>query len=325
MGGPSGLPGGPRLGIPRSTLGAPAVAVGMGCSMKATWRQLLEPSAPVLSKDMPSRSNSSVLGSRFHSLQAPSHALQPMHTLVSVKNPLRGGGSLYPASTAGSMGPKRLFLLTIGVSLLGPRRGTVPGENRVAARAVRSGPLAVFGYVCQEFWPSRPAPGPHVARADLRFLDVDVDVERDAEEVIRGIAHDQAVGAPVVGQPHLVDGAPRDPQRAHAIGDDDAGLDGGARGDDVGPTDVFQAAFLGQLRRHLLEHLGLQLGEVGERAAHRAGGVMLRQPARGEDDRVGILLLLRRAGVDGVGPIAVLHAGGVGLLAVQRVDRKSTR
>jgi hypothetical protein len=38
-------------------------------------------------------------GSWFHVLQATSHALQPMHTLVSVKNPIRGGWSSgWPAS-----------------------------------------------------------------------------------------------------------------------------------------------------------------------------------------------------------------------------------
>ncbi len=37
--------------------------------------------------DMPSS------GTSFHSLHATSHALQPMQTLVSVKNPFRFGGS----------------------------------------------------------------------------------------------------------------------------------------------------------------------------------------------------------------------------------------
>ena len=35
----------------------------------------------------------SSIGSVFHSLQATSHALQPMHTDVSVKKPTRGGCS----------------------------------------------------------------------------------------------------------------------------------------------------------------------------------------------------------------------------------------
>ena len=42
-----------------------------------------------MSYDVPSRSKPSA-GSWFHSLQATSQALQPMHTDVSVKNPIRG-------------------------------------------------------------------------------------------------------------------------------------------------------------------------------------------------------------------------------------------
>src|SRR4051794_23815946 len=70
------------------------------CSMNATCRQVLAPSAPVLSYDEPSRFIPSS-GIAFHSLHATSHALHPMHTDVSVKKPLRGGGSTQPASTAG--------------------------------------------------------------------------------------------------------------------------------------------------------------------------------------------------------------------------------
>ncbi|GIJ20924.1 hypothetical protein Vlu01_15480 [Micromonospora lutea] len=50
---------------------------------------------------MPSRSNPEV-GTPFHSLQATSHALQPMQTLVSVKKPILGGASTQPAEVAGS-------------------------------------------------------------------------------------------------------------------------------------------------------------------------------------------------------------------------------
>ncbi len=60
--------------------------------MNATCRQEFAVSAPVLSYDMPSRS-SPCSGTPFHSLQATSQALQPMQTLVSVKNPIRGGAS----------------------------------------------------------------------------------------------------------------------------------------------------------------------------------------------------------------------------------------
>src|ERR1043166_1952529 len=58
------------------------------CSMNATWRPVFAPSADVLSYDSPVHSTPSV-GTAFHSLQATSHALQPMHTDVSVKKPTR--------------------------------------------------------------------------------------------------------------------------------------------------------------------------------------------------------------------------------------------
>ena len=77
---------------------------GLGCSMNFTWRQVLAPSEPLLSYELPSRVKPSS-GTAFHSLQATSHALQPMHTEVSVKKPLRFGASVQPASGAGSSGP----------------------------------------------------------------------------------------------------------------------------------------------------------------------------------------------------------------------------
>src|SRR5687767_12494004 len=57
-----------------------------GCSMNATCRHEFASSRPVLSYDMPSRLKPSA-GTAFHSLQATSHALHPMQTLVSVKKP----------------------------------------------------------------------------------------------------------------------------------------------------------------------------------------------------------------------------------------------
>jgi hypothetical protein len=50
-----------------------------------TYRQFCESSCPVLSK--PSMNDGSLPESMFHCLQATSQALQPMQTLVSVKNP----------------------------------------------------------------------------------------------------------------------------------------------------------------------------------------------------------------------------------------------
>src|SRR5665811_714386 len=101
---PAVVPGGAVDGMPRSTTGAcrpvtpgSCAPSGFGCSMEAcsmnaTCRQVLAPSEPVLSYDRPRKSMPSS-GTLFHSLQATSQALQPMQTVVSVKNPSRGGWS----------------------------------------------------------------------------------------------------------------------------------------------------------------------------------------------------------------------------------------
>src|SRR5436305_7247 len=58
----------------------------VGRSTNATWRHVDAPRCTVLSYDIPvKRSPSS--GNWFHCLHATSHALQPMQTVVSVKNP----------------------------------------------------------------------------------------------------------------------------------------------------------------------------------------------------------------------------------------------
>jgi hypothetical protein len=75
-----------------SQRGSPSSGEAGGCSMNATCRHEFASNRPVLSYDIPSRLNPSA-GTAFHSLQATSHALHPMHTLVSVKNPTRGGAS----------------------------------------------------------------------------------------------------------------------------------------------------------------------------------------------------------------------------------------
>ena len=64
--------------------------IGARCSIKATWRHVSAPRPPELSWDMPVQFRPSS-GTWFHSLQATSHALQPMHSEVSVKKPMRGG------------------------------------------------------------------------------------------------------------------------------------------------------------------------------------------------------------------------------------------
>src|SRR6185312_17045715 len=60
---------------------------GFSRSMKATWRQLEAPRCAVLSYDRPVKTRPSS-GNWFHCLQATSHALQPMQTVVAVKKPL---------------------------------------------------------------------------------------------------------------------------------------------------------------------------------------------------------------------------------------------
>ena len=77
---------------------------GTRCSTNATWRQVLPLSPPVLSCELPVQLRPSS-GTSFHSLQATSHALQPMQIEVSVKNPIRGGCSVWPAAAAGSLPP----------------------------------------------------------------------------------------------------------------------------------------------------------------------------------------------------------------------------
>src|ERR1700712_4716111 len=101
--GSASAPGSENDGMPRSVAGGrdSFTRDGADCSMNATCRHVLAPSAPGLSYDEPSMSRPSS-GTPFHSLQATSQALQPMQIDVSVKKPLRGGGSTHPERTAGS-------------------------------------------------------------------------------------------------------------------------------------------------------------------------------------------------------------------------------
>ncbi len=128
--------------------------------------------------------------------------------------------------------------------------------------------------------------------------------------------------APVVGQADLVDDPAADPQRPHPVGDQHPGLDRRPGGDDRRPAAVDQPPQAGQLRADLAEHLGLELGQVAEGAAHPSGGVVLGEPVGGEHERVG-----GRAGrVEAVArPVVGLHQR-VGLAAVQVVgDRRLGR
>src|SRR5947209_4623829 len=68
---------------------------GIGRSTNETCRHVEAPRSTVLSYDMPVKANPSS-GSWFHSLHATSHALQPMQTVVSVKNPFAPMSGLFP-------------------------------------------------------------------------------------------------------------------------------------------------------------------------------------------------------------------------------------
>src|SRR4051794_40418051 len=100
-------------------------------------------------------------GTWFQVLQATSHALHPMHTLVSVKNPIRGGCSTsYPASCCTSSSRPYNELLT-------RRSPHEPDHHRGRYRPLRGdgtprrtagGPCHVGGVPagCRR---SRPCPG----------------------------------------------------------------------------------------------------------------------------------------------------------------------
>src|SRR3712207_7978072 len=59
------------------------------------------------------------------------------------------------------------------------------------------------------------------AGADLALLDEHVRVERDADEVVGGVAGHQPLATPVVRHPDLVHGPVLDAQRGQPVGDQD--------------------------------------------------------------------------------------------------------
>src|SRR5438552_2793520 len=69
-----------------------SLSTAAGFSMNATCRHVDAPSCAVLSYDMPVNENPSS-GNSFHCLHATSHALHPMHTVVSVKKPTVTGAA----------------------------------------------------------------------------------------------------------------------------------------------------------------------------------------------------------------------------------------
>src|ERR671929_2179945 len=72
----------------RSASPSPSPCSGVFCSTNATCRHEFAPRVEVLSYDSPVQTRPSS-GTRFHSLHATSHALQPMQIDVSVKKPTR--------------------------------------------------------------------------------------------------------------------------------------------------------------------------------------------------------------------------------------------
>ncbi len=188
-------------------------------------------------------------GTRFHSLQATSQALQPMQTEVSVKNPIRGPAVIAPLLPARA----RARWPSTSSTRAGPR-GRRPGRtSQVLALDSMMWTLGSPTIGSRSLAPS-PVASP------LR--------------------------APVVGQADLVDDLAADPQGPQPLGDQHPGLDRRPGGDDRRPAAVDQAPQPGQLRADLAEHLRLELGQVAEGAAHPPGGVVLGEPVGGEHERV---------------------------------------
>src|SRR3954447_20651733 len=162
-----------------------------------------------------------------------------MHTLVSVKNPMRGGGSAWPASSAtcGS-GPEKE--LPRGPAGAGRSPSPVPPGCRSSAylRAGLggdAGAFAVTGDERRQLWPPRTAARADVDGQRLDLLDVHVPVERDGRELVEGVALGDAVRAPVIGHADLVDDPPADHEWRHPVGDEHLRLDRAAGGHQRGP------------------------------------------------------------------------------------------
>src|SRR5215212_149975 len=167
---------------------------GSFCSTKATWRQEFAPSVEVLSYDSPVQTSPSS-GTRFHSLQATSQALQPMQIEVSVKKPIRSfASSPYVSGQAAGVPVDCASSLMLSSSRL-------RAPAAAPARAVRA--LADASDEVEQRLPPRSPAGLDPHRERLHLLDVDVRVERDRRQVVRAAAGRQAARAPVVRQADL--------------------------------------------------------------------------------------------------------------------------
>ncbi len=156
--------------------------------MKATCRQVEAPSEAVLSYDIPVNEKPS-LGNSFHCLQATSHALQPMHRVVSVKKPLTA-----------TLVPVLAFSRFVAVC----SAGALPCRWNVAL------PGSLIN--CGRHWlasgvSTSPASSAGLNRSGERlgFLNRHVRVRYEADQIVRRIPPDQTIARPIVRQPDLMD------------------------------------------------------------------------------------------------------------------------
>src|SRR3954454_9141809 len=117
-----------------------------------------------------------VSGTLFHSLQATSQALQPMHTEVSVKNPIRGGCSSCPDSAAGSV--SAWVTSASEARNAGLPRNVFPISDLRPGLLGDAGPLLVLAHQRAARRPARAPGRPDVAGEGLDLLDVHVRVQR---------------------------------------------------------------------------------------------------------------------------------------------------
>src|SRR5690242_15136261 len=107
-----------------------------------------------------------------------------------------------------------------GPGVLLPRRRAV-----IAGRESDPGATSVVLDEPQQLFTARPTARPDVARPDLALLDVHVRVERETEQLVRGVAGHVAVRPEVVRQTDLMHYASLHRQRDDALGDENPGLD----------------------------------------------------------------------------------------------------
>src|SRR6476469_4254606 len=188
-----------------------------GFSMNATWRHVDAPNETVLSYDIPVNEKPSS-GSWFHCLQATSHALQPMQTVVSVKTPLVITGRLF----------RWLRHVREYIRLFVEAR-------HLRALAADPRDRAALGYAGvrparRDRWPGGAASLAHITGEDLRLVNLRGWIERDADHVVDDVAGDDARWSPVIRHADHVQRLPFDAHWPHALGDHRARLDLGAGG-----------------------------------------------------------------------------------------------